>query len=126
MAGALSGARAEFANPHGVAVVIGNRIYAGDIPAVDYAHRDAGAFKRYVIDVLGFDPENVIDLRDATQAQMWSTFGSQATPERSELWSYLADEGSDVVVFYSGHGVPGLDDKRATCCRWMRTRTLRN
>ena len=112
LAGALSAARAEFANPSGVAVIIGNRTYAGDIPAVDYAHRDADAFRRYVVDVLGFDPENVIDLRDATQAQMWSTFGNRTTVERSELWSYLEDEGSDVVVFYSGHGAPGLDDRR--------------
>ena len=112
LVGALSAARAEYANPEGVAVVIGNRTYGRDIPAVDYAHRDADAFRRYVVDVLGFDPENVIDLRDATQANLWSTFGSQATAERSELWSYLADVGSDVVVYYSGHGAPGLDDRR--------------
>ena len=112
-AGPLSAARAEFANPDGVAVIIGNRIYAGDIPDVDFAHRDAEAFRRYVVDVLGFDPENVIDLRDATQAEMWSTFGSRATADRSELWAYLDPDGnSDVVVFYSGHGAPGLEDKR--------------
>ena len=104
--------RAEYANPDGVAVIIGNRTYGGDIPAVDFAHRDAEAFRRYVLDVLGFDPENIIDLRDTTQAEMWSTFGSRTTADRSELWSYLADEGSDVVVFYSGHGVPGIDDER--------------
>ena len=105
--------RAEFANPDGVAVIIGNRDYGGDIPDVDYAHRDAEAFKGYVVDVLGFDPENVIDLRDATQAEMWSTFGSRATADRSELWSYLDSDGrSDVVVYYSGHGAPGLEDKR--------------
>ena len=112
-AGVLSPARAEFANPDGVAVIIGNRVYAGDIPDVDFAHRDADAFRNYVVDVLGFDPENVIDLRDATQAEMWSTFGSRATADRSELWSYLDPDGrSDVVVFYSGHGAPGLEDKR--------------
>ena len=111
--GSLSPARAEFANPEGVAVIIGNRIYAGDIPNVDFAHRDAEAFRRYVVDVLGYDPENIIDLRDATQAEMWSTFGSRATADRSELWSYLDPDGrSDVVVFYSGHGAPGLEDKR--------------
>ena len=112
-AGVLSHARAEFANPDGVAVIIGNRAYAGDIPDVDFAHRDADAFRNYVVDVLGFDPENVIDLRDATQAEMWSTFGSRATADRSELWSYLDPDGrSDVVFFYSGHGAPGLEDKR--------------
>ena len=112
-AGMVSVAKAEYANPFGVAVIIGNRTYGRDIPAVSFAHRDAEAFKRYVVDVLGFDPENVIDLRDATQAQMWSTFGSRTSPDRSDLWAYLDPDGnSDVVVYYSGHGVPGLDDKR--------------
>ena len=111
--GMVSVARAEFANPNGVAVVIGNRTYDRDIPAVTFAHRDAEAFTRYVVDVLGFDPENVIDLRDATQAQMWSTFGSQTSPDRSDLWAYLDPDGnSDVVVYYSGHGVPGVEDGR--------------
>ena len=118
-------AHAEITNPHGVAVIIGNRTYGnpaqgaafgaggGAIPAVEFAHRDAEAFRRYVVDVLGYDPENIIDLRDATQAQMWSTFGNRATAERSDLWSYLDPEGrSDVVVFYSGHGAPGIEDKR--------------
>ena len=112
-AGTVSVARAEYANPFGVAVIIGNRTYGGDIPAVSFAHRDAEAFKRYVVDVLGFDPENVIDVRDATQAQMWSTFGSRTSPDRSDLWAYLDPDGnSDVVVYYSGHGVPGVEDKR--------------
>ncbi len=62
-AGPLSAARTEFANPVGVAVIIGNRTYAGDIPDVEYAHRDAEAFKRYVVDVLGFDPENATGSR---------------------------------------------------------------
>ena len=38
------------ANPHGLAVVIGNKSYThADVPPVDYAHRDAAAFKRYVV-----------------------------------------------------------------------------
>ena len=111
--GTVSVARAEYANPFGVAVIIGNRTYGGDIPAVNFAHRDAEAFKHYVVDVLGFDPENVIHLRDATQARMWSTFGSRTSPDRSDLWAYLDSDGnSDVVVYYSGHGVPGVEDKR--------------
>ena len=112
-AGLLSGARADYANPDGVAVVIGNRTYAEGIPEVTFAHRDADAFRRYVIEVLGFDPENVIDLRDATQARMWSTFGSRMSADRSDLWAYLDPAGSsDVVVYYSGHGAPGIEDKR--------------
>jgi hypothetical protein len=41
-------------NPDGIAVIIGNKTYKGYTPAVDFAHNDAEAMKRFVIDVLGF------------------------------------------------------------------------
>ena len=106
-------ARAENANPRGVAVIIGNADYEHrDVPDVTFAHRDADAFRRYVEDVLGYHPENVIDLRDATRRQLFDALGTRRDA-RSLLWSYLdPDEGSDVVVFYSGHGVPGVNDKQ--------------
>ena len=106
-------ARAEVANPYGVAVVIGNRTYRSErVPEVAYAHRDADAFRGYVVEVLGFDPGNVIDLRDASQAQMETAFGNERS-HQGKVWRYLHPRhGSDVVVFYSGHGVPGLKDGR--------------
>ena len=106
-------AGAEVRNPKGVAVVVGNKDYEHrDIPDVSFAHRDADAFRHYVVDVLGFDPENIIDLRDARRTRMFDALGSRRSPQ-GELWSYLDPEGdSDVVVFYSGHGVPGMKDKR--------------
>ena len=104
---------AEFANPTGVAVIIGNKDYRNErVPEVAYAHRDADAFRHYVLDVLGFDPNWVFDLRDATQAMMFTWFGNRESHE-GRLWRYLHPRhGSDVVVFYSGHGVPGLKDGR--------------
>ncbi|MCY4452544.1 MAG: SUMF1/EgtB/PvdO family nonheme iron enzyme [Immundisolibacterales bacterium] len=111
----LATARAEFANPDGVAVIVGNRNYVNDrVPSVDFAHRDAEAFKRYVLDVLGYDPENIIDLRDATKVELETTFGNEREHGgEGDLWSYLNPEGgSDVVVYYSGHGVPGQKDGR--------------
>ena len=55
----------EAANRTGLAVIIGDRTYAYElIPEVRDAHLDAEAFKRYVLDTLGFDAGNV-DLRDA-------------------------------------------------------------
>ncbi len=99
-------------NSDGVAVIVGNRSYKGSIPAVEYAHRDAEAMKRYVIDMLGFREGNIIDLRDATQAEIFAVFGSRES-ERGRLWGYSRAGRSDVVVFYSGHGVPGLRDRRA-------------
>ena len=109
--GIVQGAHAG--DPHGVAVIVGNKNYAHELVGnVKYAHRDAEAFRRYVLDVLGYRPENVIDLRDAGQAEMESAFGNERSHE-GHLWRYLDRRGrSDVVVFYSGHGVPGLKDRR--------------
>ncbi len=100
-------------NKFGVAVIIGNKNYDHErVPEVSFAHRDADAFKQYVEDVLGFRPENIIDLRDATQAQMETAFGNERSHE-GQVWSYLDPKGrSDIVVYYSGHGVPGLKDRR--------------
>ena len=105
--------RAEFANPYGVAVIIGNKSYENErVPEVAYAHRDAEAFRRFVVDVLGFRPDNVIDLRDASQARMEAAFGNERT-HQGRVWRFLNPRhGSDLVVFYSGHGVPGLKDGR--------------
>ena len=98
-------------NPNGVAVIVGNAEYGhADIPNVAYAHRDASAFRRYVVDVLGFDPANIILLRNAKRADLLRTFGRGSETE-SDLWAkLLPDRKWDVVVYYSGHGVPGLND----------------
>ena len=105
---------AEVRNARGVALIIGNGDYEHrDVPDVTYAHRDAEAFRGYVLTVLGFDPKNVIDLRDARRRELYDALGTRSDPLGSLLWSYLhPDGGSDVVVFYSGHGVPGQRDKR--------------
>ena len=84
---AVSPARAEFANPHGVAVVIGNRDYEHrDVPDVTFAHRDADAFSRYVVEVLGYDPEHVLDLRDATRRELFDALGTRSGPHNSVLF----------------------------------------
>ncbi|MDE0212551.1 MAG: caspase family protein, partial [Deltaproteobacteria bacterium] len=96
---------ADIRDPKGVAVVVGNRNYRNErVPEVSYAHRDASAFQHYVVEVLGYDPDNVIYLEDADQAKLESVFGNERSHE-GLLWRYLDPEGgSDVVVFYSGHG----------------------
>ena len=99
-------------NEDAVAVIIGNKTYGGKIPEVSFAHNDADAMKRFVIEGLGFRKGNVIDLRDATRAELDTVFGNDKTHE-GKLFDWIRPGESDVVVFYSGHGVPGLKDKRA-------------
>jgi hypothetical protein len=104
---------ANITNKNAVAVIIGNRAYKGRIPKVDYAKNDADAFQKFVINRLGYDPANIIYLRDATKAELETAFGNHVTHE-GKLWRYLNPKGkSDVTVFYSGHGVPGLKDRRS-------------
>ncbi len=99
-------------NEDAVAVIIGNKTYGGKIPEVSFAHNDAEAMKRFVIEGLGFRKGNIIDLRDATRAELDTVFGNDKTHE-GKLFDWIRPGESDVVVFYSGHGVPGLKDKRA-------------
>lgn len=97
---------AEVRNPNAVAVIIGNRNYQSpQIPKVEYAERDAQAIKNYVIDVLGYSPDNIIYIENATQAQMLGVFGSASDPD-GKLANYLRPGKSDVLVYYSGHGMP--------------------
>ena len=110
---AESGA-AQFRDPYGVAVIVGNRDYEEPgLSDVDYAVRDARAFERYVLDVLGLDPKNVLVVENATRREMFAALGRPGDPPgaASDLWALLDTVGrSDVSVFYSGHGAPGLDD----------------
>jgi hypothetical protein len=98
-------------NPDAIAVIIGNKNYGDRIPPVDFAHNDAEAMKRFFVAVLGLSENNVIDLRDTTLDEMEAVFGNTRT-HKGKLWRWVRPHESDVFVFYSGHGVPGLKDGR--------------
>ena len=68
-------------NPDGVAVIIGNQDYLGGLPKVEFAHNDATAMKKFVVERLGFRAGNVIDLTNATQAERLAAFGNERTHE---------------------------------------------
>ncbi|GEM_PF-4342780 len=95
----------------GIAVIIGNKTYRNGVAAVEYAHNDADAMKKWVVEVLGYRPEDVIDLRDAGKADLETTFGNQTNPQ-GKLYRWVRPGRSEVVVFYSGHGIPGPRDGR--------------
>jgi hypothetical protein len=102
---------AKLKHQNAIAVIIGNRDYKGDTPDVEFAVNDADAMKFFVLNKLGYRPGNIIDLRDATQAELLATFGSQES-YKGKLFDYVRANASDVIVFYSGHGGPGMSDKR--------------
>jgi peptidoglycan hydrolase-like protein with peptidoglycan-binding domain len=96
---------------YAIAVIIGNRDYTGRTPDVAYAENDADAVRKFVIKNLGYREGNIIDLRNASLTQLNATFGTVGN-HKGRLFDYVRAGKSDVIVFYSGHGVPGLTDRK--------------
>ncbi len=100
-----SSALGDPARENAVAVIIGNQTYLGETPDVDFAHNDADAFRRFVVENLRFDEANVIYHHDASLATLTAIFGNERTPE-GQLYQWADGEEGEVIVYYSGHGVP--------------------
>jgi hypothetical protein len=98
-------------NKSSLAVIIGNRNYNGRTPTVDFAHNDADAMKHFIINKLGYRSGNVFDLRDAGVNAISAVLGNEKSHE-GDLFNAIRKGKSDVIVYYSGHGVPGLKDER--------------
>ncbi len=80
----------------GSAVIIGNRDQEAP-----YAHRDATAFERFVLDVHRFDPDRIALLRDASEAEI--TLAFQTAVHR---------EAPVMLVYFSGRAVRGTGGGR--------------
>lgn len=101
--------RARQRRTDAVAVIIGNSAYRNGVPAVDYGTRDAEAMKLIAMRTLGLDASNILFLKDATRGSMDEIFGTDKD-HKGKLWRHVDPDGrSDVYVFYSGHGMPGVN-----------------
>jgi hypothetical protein len=105
--------QAAKSNPNAVAVIIGVQNYKNpDVPSVDYALNDAEVFAEYATKALGIRPENVILARDASKGDLERIFGTPGNP-KGQLYNLIAAGKSDVVVYYSGHGAPDPETRKA-------------
>ncbi len=105
--------RPAMSRPDGIAVVIGVKEYDNEeIPAVDFAIRDALAVKAYLVKVLGFREGNIIYLENPSKADLERVFGTTGNP-KGKLYNWTKPNKSDVFVYYSGHGVPDIKTKKA-------------
>ena len=87
-----------------VAVIIGIADYK-NLPRADFANDDARVFYDYAVRALGVKPENIkllVDV-DADDVGIYRAFKTWL-PSRVR-------EGTDVYVYYSGHGLPTADGK---------------
>ncbi len=111
----VSGFREALPRRDDIAVIIGNADYSRmgiDLPDVVPAYADAEGMKRYAQRSLGIREGNIIDLRDATGAQMSRVFGTENNP-RGQLYDWVRPGRSRVFVYYAGHGAPGGADGSA-------------
>ncbi|UZR98848.1 caspase family protein [Chondrinema litorale] len=97
-------------NENAIAVVIGNALYEYAKP-VDFAINDATAVKKYLVDVFGFLEGNIYYLENASKGDFERFFGNSTYPN-GKLFNSVRANLSDVFVFYSGHGAPGLKDQK--------------
>lgn len=96
-----------------IAVVIGNKDYKNGIAAVDYALNDARAMKNYFITRFAVDKKNIIYYENAGLSTFIALFGTKDVYKKSKLYRFVQRVKPEVVyVYYSGHGIPGLSDKK--------------
>lgn len=99
-------------NPHAVAVIIGNSQYQGVIPAVEFAANDAAVMREYAKNALGIREGNIFMLTNATRSNLVQVLGDRGNP-RGRLANAVRRGVTEVFVFYSGHGAPDPDEKKA-------------
>lgn len=96
-------------NRDNIAVVIGNSSYGNGLPGSASAARSADAFYALLSEHLGFEQENIIDLRQAGMKALESIFG-KAGSYAGELASRLeAKPGATIFIYYAGHAFTRAD-----------------
>ena len=102
--------KTSISNSSAIAVVIGNSNYS-NTKNVDFAVHDAKTMKKYLINTLGYKEGNIMYVENATSSKLEVIFGNERGPD-GKLKDWIKPGISDVFIYYSGHGAPGLKDKK--------------
>lgn len=95
-----------------IAVVIGNQDYEGGTPDVPFAGNDAQGMRRFLADQMAVAAKNTLSVENANLETFIHIFGNGETGS-GRLGRMVRPGVSDIIVYYSGHGVPGAQDGRA-------------
>jgi hypothetical protein len=95
-------------NPDGIGVVIGVESYQY-VSDATYAYNDAEVFREYLADTLGYKKSKIKIATNskATQAELNKLLGPNGWIARN-----VKAGKSDVVVYFSGHGIPDAKTKK--------------
>ena len=99
--------KTKMSNPDALAVVIGVESYQY-VPDATYAYNDAEVFREYLAETLGMKRQRVklATNSKATQAEFSKLLGPNGWLARN-----IVQGKSDVVVYFSGHGIASPDAK---------------
>ena len=99
--------KTNMSNPDALAVVIGVESYQY-VPDATYAYNDAEVFREYLAETLGMKRQRVklATNSKATQAEFSKLLGPNGWLSRN-----IVQGKSDVVVYFSGHGIASPDAK---------------
>jgi tetratricopeptide (TPR) repeat protein len=105
--------KTTFHRPDAVAVIIGNKNYQDHhIPTVKFAIQDAALIKKYLVNTLGFDEDNIVLVTDAKKEDFEKYFGTESN-YKGYLYNHVIQDRSDIFIYYSGHGAPDTNTKKA-------------
>ena len=94
-------------NPDALALVIGIGKYR-DVTDVTFADRDAIAFREYLLQTFGYSDDRIFLLENNRAAHQDIKEGLTKIANR-----LVPNRGSDVIVFYAGHGTFKMEGERA-------------
>ena len=98
-------------HPNSVAVIIGNKDY-DHVPDVDYAINDAKLVKKYMIKSFGLRKGNIIYRENISKTDFEEIFGTKDI-YKGRLYNMIKPGVTDVIIYYSGHGAPGIRNEKA-------------
>ena len=94
--------------PNAIAVIIGNKDY-NKVPSVEFAIKDARLMKKYFIRTLGIKESNILYFENINKTGFEEVFGNRDS-YKGKLYDRIKPNTSDVYIYYSGHGAPGLEN----------------
>jgi uncharacterized membrane protein len=98
-------------SPDAIAVVIGISQYENSqvMPPVDYAVHDAKVMKEYLVKTLGFEEAHVFEVYDSDAR----CIKLKSLLKKVKNTIDAKPGKTDVLIYYSGHGIPDPDTKEA-------------
>lgn len=96
-------------NPDGIAVIIVNGSYKEPLDIIGDVGRSLELIKSYIINTLGYSPENIVMMENATGSDFQKMF--QQSDSTKVFNQEINPDTTDVFIYYMGHSVADRRDE---------------